>query len=398
MMLMIQHIPLLSEEEGLSALLNERGITERIDVIDIIRGFAVFGICLVNIPEMFGNGIAFRTEYEGSDALFRLLYDMFVQTKFYTIFAFLFGVSFHLFIQSAQRRGLAPGWPAARRLTALFIFGAAHAVLLWFGDILHPYALFGLLLLFFIHRRDITVAAWGWSCFGLAVVIHLLIGLAMMFMTGSEPIEPTFASPPDMAGRINYLLTTNLINMPVYGVELLGLFLLGMYAGRKGWFIPGAVKKRTLALLQWSSLAAGLLAALPMAWHYINHDVYRFDPHYIYTFLSGKLLAVFYVVTLMRFTSRLGSGRFRALAAVGRMAFTNYLTQTIITMTVLRFIWQDAAEAPLWAAFLWSSGLLALQTLWSVRWLARYRLGPFEWVWRLLTCRRVPAMRRNADA
>jgi len=376
--------------------LNERHSSERIELIDIIRGFAVFGICLVNVPEMAGNGVYFRSGFEGSDALIRVLYDMFVQSKFYTIFAFLFGVSFHLFLQSAQRRGLAPGPAAARRFGALLLFGAAHAILLWFGDILLTYALLGFFLLPFIRRTDTTVAGWAWSLLGVAVFIHVLLGLTMLAIPADRSLDPTFAAGlPDMAERLRFLYTENAMNLPIYGLEVLGLFLLGLFAGRRGWFRPGAASARRIASVQWTALAVGLLAAAPMAWGYAHDPVYQFDKHYLYVFLSGKALAVFYVATLMRLTGGERAERFRPLAAVGRMAFTNYLTQTILTAALVQALRIEAGELPLWATLLWSAVLLALQTVWSVWWLKRYRMGPFEWVWRICTWLRVPALRRQ---
>jgi uncharacterized protein len=376
--------------------LNELKPAERIAPVDIIRGFAVFGICLVNVPEMAGNGVYFRSGFEGSDALIRLLLDMFVQSKFYTIFAFLFGVSFHLFTRSAQLGGFKPGPAAARRLGTLLAFGLAHAILLWFGDILLIYALLGFFLLPFIRRTDATVAGWAWSLLGIAVFIHVLLGLVLLALPAAGVTEPTFAAGlPDIAARTEFLYTENAANLPIYGLEVLGLFLLGMYAGRRGWFMPGAVSARRLALVQWTSLAVGLLAAAPMAWDYAQDPIYQFDKHYLFVFLSGKALAVFYVATLTRLSAGARAGRFRPLDAVGRMAFTNYLTQTILTMALVHALGGGAGEWPLSATLLWSAGLLALQTIWSVWWLKRYRMGPFEWVWRMCTWLRVPALRRQ---
>lgn len=357
----------------------------------------MFGICLVNVPEMAGNGVYFRSGFEGSDALIRLLFDMFVQSKCYTIFAFLFGVSFHLFLQSADRAGRAPGPAAARRLGTLLAFGLAHAILLWFGDILVTYALLGFLLLPFIRRTDATVAGWAWSLLGVAVFIHVTLGLLLLAVPESASSAPVFASGiPGLAERVDLLLSDNAVNLTVYGPEVLGLFLLGLYAGRRGWFLPGAVPARRLARIQFAALAVGLTAAAPMAVEYANHPVHAFDPNYLFVYVSGKALAVFYVATLMRLAGGSRAGRFRPLAAVGRMAFTHYLTQTILTMALVRAAGIEAGSLPLWATLLWSAGLLALQTIWSVWWLKRYRMGPFEWLWRMGTWLRVPALRRDA--
>jgi len=389
--------PLIRNREGFAiATANELASSERIVLIDVIRGFAVFGICLVNVPEMAGNGVMFRSGYEGGDALVRLLFDMFVQSKFYTIFAFLFGVSFHLFTQSAERRGAKPGPAAARRLGALLVFGAAHLILLWHGDILLTYALLGFLMLPFIRRKDTTLAGWAWSLIGVAIFIHVLLGLLTLAVPVHMLPEPSFASGfPGIADRIAYLTSDVAANLFIYGVEVLGLFLLGMYAGRRGWFLPGAAPARKLALIRWTSLAVGLLAAIPLAVEYTREPVYYFDLQYLYIFLSGKALAVFYVTILMGLAGGSRAGRLKPLAAVGRMAFTNYLTQTIVTIALVRVLGIGVGDLPLAATLLWSAALLALQTAWSVWWLKRYRMGPFEWVWRLCTWLQAPALRRR---
>jgi uncharacterized protein len=325
-----------------------------------------------------------------------MLFDMFVQSKFYTIFAFLFGVSFHLFLQSAERRGAKPGPAAARRLGALLAFGAMHGILLWFGDILLTYALLGFFLILFIRRTDTTLAGWAWSLIGVAVFIHVILGLLTLLVPVDMLPEPDYASGhPGLADRLEHLYGDALANLLVYGVEVLGLFLLGMYAGRRGWFAPGSASAR-IALIQWISLAVGLLAAIPLAIEYASEPVYYFELQYLYIFLSGKALAVFYVTTLMRLAGGSRAGRFKPLAAVGRMAFTNYLTQTIITLALVYALGIGVGELPLWATLLWSVALLALQTAWSVWWLKRFRMGPFEWVWRLCTWLRSPAMRRRS--
>lgn len=374
----------------------------RIEVIDIIRGFAVFGICLVNIPDMLGNGISFRVEYSGLDAWVRALYDMFVQTKFYTIFAFLFGLSCYLMMQAAERRGLKPGRAMARRLTALLVIGVAHAILLWFGDILHAYALLGLPLLLFYRRTPATIMGWGLSLLGLSMFIHL--GLGAILAAAGEAVmadgsgSATFAAYPSLAERFDYFVGSTLLNEIVFIPEVMGLFLLGMYAGRRGWFGPEGLKDRTLARAQWIALPVGLLFAAPIAWQAAADPVYKPDLQYLYVYGSGKALAVFYLCTFVRLVRAYGPSRFTGLAVVGRMAFTNYLTQTMLTLAIAMTIWPNSADAPLWAAAVYAAVLLTLQTVWSRWWLNRYRIGPFEWVWRMITYWQVPRMRGTASA
>ncbi|HUC90490.1 MAG TPA: DUF418 domain-containing protein [Paenibacillus sp.] len=369
--------------------------TERIEQVDIIRGFAVIGIFLVNVPEMLGTGIGFVTQFAGSDALIRLLYDMFVQTKFYTIFAFLFGLSFYLFMQSAQRRGLGARRLMARRLLLLAMAGLAHGVLLWYGDILLPYAILGFILLLFYKRTAHTALVWGVCLLGLAAFIIVGATSLSVWLAPESLNETLFQALPDMKDRIDFLVNVAAVNYLVLGPEILGLFLLGYYSGAKGWFAGAGPSAGILARLQWTALAVSILLFIPMVNAYLSNAVY--NPNYVYhfTYLSGKTMAVFYVCTLMRLIQSLGARRFGGLAALGRLAFTNYLTQTLITIFLVYVVWRQANEWPLWANLAYAVVLLLIQTAWSTLWLRRFRMGPFEWIWRAGTYLQWPALRRN---
>jgi uncharacterized protein len=117
---------------------------DRVVSIDIIRGFALLGIFFVNVP-MMQSVMSFDTK-SGFEAIIRLLYDIFIQTNFIPIFSFLFGVSAYYFMRSQEKKGLAHRKLFWKRTAWLFVFGVIHYIFIWFGDILHSYALIGLLL------------------------------------------------------------------------------------------------------------------------------------------------------------------------------------------------------------------------------------------------------------
>ena len=131
---------------------------ERIHSIDIIRGIAVLGIFLVNWPVIAGIDSRDITGiYEGIDSYIRLFYDMFIQTKFYTIFSFLFGLGFYIFMTRAEAKTDRPKTLFVRRLLILLLFGFLHYVLLWDGDILHTYAITRFFLFLFYKRKPRTI-------------------------------------------------------------------------------------------------------------------------------------------------------------------------------------------------------------------------------------------------
>ena len=128
---------------------------ERIHSIDIIRGIAVLGIFLVNWPIIAGiDSRDLSGVYEGLDSYIRLFYDMFIQTKFYTIFSFLFGLGFYIFMTRAEAKTDRPKTLFVRRLLILLLFGFLHYVLLWDGDILHSYAIAGFFLFLFYKKTS----------------------------------------------------------------------------------------------------------------------------------------------------------------------------------------------------------------------------------------------------
>ncbi|MBD8498033.1 DUF418 domain-containing protein [Paenibacillus arenosi] len=355
--------------------------SKRIDTMDIIRGFAIIGIFIVNFPEMVGSGVLFYDTAFGSDAVVRWLYDLFIQTKFYTIFAFLFGAGFHLFMKSAENRGLSANKLMSRRLFLLFVVGVAHVVLLWIGDILNTYALAGLLLLLFYKRSSKTLIVWS------LVMLSIFNGLLALtaFIPADQYADVSVLLPhvPNMSERLTFFLTIGLPNSLLMLLDIVSCALIGMFAARQGWFQPREEQRKNIRMVQWSALILTGLLFIPMVQVFMSSpSAYQPSDVTFYTHVTGKALAVFYVCTLLRLVVRYGVKPFQGLSALGRMAFTNYLMQTIITMGVLHFIWQDAGDAPLWTGAIFALVVVSLQILFSRWWLRRYNMGPLEWLWR----------------
>jgi len=154
--------------------------TERIQILDILRGFAVFGILAINI-----GGFASPAFYPGYlppeylpwyDQLAEMLMLFFAEGKFYTIFSFLFGLGFSVQLARAEAKGRDVRSFYPRRLWVLLGLGLLHTVLFWIGDILRHYALLGFALLAFRNRSNRTLAIWSGIFFALSFVILVLIG------------------------------------------------------------------------------------------------------------------------------------------------------------------------------------------------------------------------------
>ncbi|MGK0700283.1 DUF418 domain-containing protein [Priestia flexa] len=225
--------------------------SERIITLDVIRGFALLGILLVNMPAFHSPDFihqlyAIDVGYEGLDAIIYAFLQLFVQVKFFTIFSFLFGVGFYLFMKRAESKGLKMRSLFFRRAFILLIIGLLHLIFLWFGDILHLYAVGGFLLLAFYNRMPKTLIKWAFSL--LAIYLALLsitffIPVDMMDeleLGNADDVLPTYIymyeSAPYLewlAYRVKLEVIPILLNIPFTLIPVFAFFLFGLYAGKK---------------------------------------------------------------------------------------------------------------------------------------------------------------------
>lgn len=372
---------------------------ERIAVVDMLRGFALFGILLVNmgvfsIPWTDEN--AARLLFPGSlDRAVAWAIRFLAESKFVSLFAFLFGLSTWLHGERLREPRL-----QRRRLWLLLLFGLAHALLLWSGDILVLYALLGLVLLRLWNRSTLTLAWISAVCLALPILASSLVTLI--------PGEATPAGELTAMGRIALqvyqggtypqillfrvwellLVYLGLIISAGIG-HLFALFLIGLLAGRLGIFRNAGVELFR-RIFGWG-LAIGTAGSLLLA--------QGGDPPLAYavgTAIGGSSMGLAYGAGLVLLARRPGwAERLQPLASAGRMAFTNYLMQTIICTTLFYGyglgLYGRVGPA---AGLLLTCTIYSLQVAGSHWWLRRFRFGPFEWVWRSLTYGRPQPIRR----
>ncbi|MGM0846629.1 MAG: DUF418 domain-containing protein [Bacillota bacterium] len=395
---------------------------ERIVSIDIIRGFALFGIFLVNMPAFHSADFlrsinAVEAEYSGADYWLDLFFALFIDMKFFTIFSFLFGLGFYIFMSRAEEKGLNVTRLYLRRILGLFLFGAAHLILLWFGDILHTYALTGLLLLAFYKRRIKTMIIWA---FCLLFAINALFSLTLLLPSGllegindmsvttyneqfDEYVDAyTTASYGELISyRLGAEIPWIMFNAIPAMIPVLAMFLFGLAAGKAGIFkrdTPhlGLIRKiRTISFLVSIPLVT-LLALYKL--EIIGEGVKNSTYVQVFTSLSGVTLCFFYISALTLLLKKgQWQNRLRPLGFVGQMALTNYLAQTIIC--VLIFVGLDLyEEVSLWEGTLIALVIFAAQMIFSYFWLKKFQFGPFEWLWRSFTYGRFQSMKKKDPA
>lgn len=393
---------------------------ERIEIIDVLRGFALFGILMVNMEFFRDSVFVMMADAEHWTEPWNRAASWFIitfgQGKFYILFSFLFGLGFALQLLRGDARGINPVPVYRRRLFVLMAIGAVHAFLIWMGDILLTYALIGFLLLLFRRRSEKALLRWAVAFFLLPVVLMAgftgLLQMGRMVPEVRAEIEKGFA---EQTGRMEQRLAESrraysagtygeITRQRAFEVSLfyfkwgiffipfvLGMFLLGMYAGRRGFFHSLEPHLPWIRRMRWPALVLGLAGnILNTAMMEISNPAIPSPPlllGQIGYVVGGPALTFFYVSTLILWwQSDAGRRRLRPLAAMGRMALTNYLIQSIVcTLIFYNYGLGYFGKAGPAGGLALTVAIFGLQIPLSNWWLGRFRFGPAEWLWRTLT-------------
>jgi uncharacterized protein len=393
-------------------------VAERIEFVDALRGFALLGILGLNLSLFWGNDFLSDEQraslpLAGVSAVFGALLRLLVENKFLGLFAFLFGISFSLQLRSAEARGADGGPTFRRRVFWLFAFGAAHGWLLWWGDVLRFYALWGLLLPVFVGRRERTVLAAGvfFSVVAPALVVLLRHGAPSIGSAGPDLSESVLSAFSRGSYRemlaMNWAFDWQLsgsIGQAGYQLAILGRLLLGVWAGRTGLFHDLDRSRGRLERMLVLGLVTGVVGSLSFAAG-LGRRVAESSSAVVLAPLVRVLdeagflgLTLAYACGLALFyRTPAGKRRLARLAPVGRMALTNYLVQTLVGLWLFYgFMPGPHLMAKVGLVVILPAWIVvyALQVTASERWLRHFRFGPAEWLWRSLTYWSVLPIRR----
>jgi len=404
---------------------------ERILSLDLIRGIAVMGIFSVNIVGMAMIESAYfyppRYGFGGlGDRIMWAANFLIVDGRFRALFSILFGASMVLVCERALASGKAAWKVHYPRMIVLLGFGLAHYYLLWWGDILANYALVGMLAFAFWRLPvrwllPLAVLALGLYyaptiVFGGQQIAQLEAGRAPdatpeeraalaevmeELRPHREEIAEAKAGHASIPAHISFITEQDALrpfsSMFGYGLETLGLMLLGM-AGYRSGFLTGSWSRRHYGQVAVLCVGANLLYHAIGTSRILQAD---FDPLTFYPWnriWSGPLhpIGAIGYAALVMLLFRPGSAIAGRVAAVGRTAFTNYLGSTVVG-TVLFFgfglgLYGEVSRGEAW---LFVPVVWAVMLLWSKPWLERYRYGPLEWAWRCLSRQRFEPMRRT---
>lgn len=377
----------------------------RIAALDVVRGVAVAGILFANVLVFFGlfaipeaREAAFPTAT--ADRVAKFLEHTFISAKFYSIFSLLFGIGFGLQLARGGEVAL-PRFK--RRLRILLAIGAVHAVFIWAGDILMLYALLGFTLPWFARKPDRDLLRWTVILLAIPTALYLLAFGAWSAFGPRTPSAEGSGMPAGIAEIFERVGTGGVANAFVYNLVLLagrwadlvvtmrfpkvlGMFVLGLWLVRQGIASAPETRRPLLvrtALMEWAiGLPANVLAAWALEhWPYLPPSPGGLLG-VVMQAIGVPALALGYAATVALLVVD-GRRVLSVFAPLGRMALTSYLTHSMVCVTLsygfgFGLWWRIGASH----AMAISAVIIALQIPLSALWLARFRHGPMEWLWR----------------
>ncbi|BCB02991.1 DUF418 domain-containing protein [Bacillus sp. KH172YL63] len=372
--------------------------SERIVSLDVIRGFSLLGIFIINMIS-FHSPFLYLDPYTWwktpEDAALYPWIDVFVQASFYPLFAMMFG--YGLGIQQQRAGGASFYRFGVRRLLILLGIGCIHAFLIWSGDILINYAVFGLILLAFMKLSG-KVLMWAGAM--LFLLPQLFFSILLVLMTFTDPTGVTnytdigalqdsvsayasgsFADIMDQRFEDWYAVNSpgNLIFLML---SILPMMMIGAGASKMQLLEKVRSHKTTWIVIGFATLAAGIIIkSLPL---FIEAN---FAYAYIQDFFGGPFLSVSYaiILSLLLLSEKIMRWS-KPIASVGRMSLTNYLLQSVIgTLIFYSYGLGMYGEVTLTTGTMLALGIYVIQVILSEIWLSKFQYGPVEKVWRLLS-------------
>ncbi|MCH5176587.1 MAG: DUF418 domain-containing protein [Prevotellaceae bacterium] len=398
---------------------------QRYVVLDALRGLALLGICLANFPE-FGLWTFLDADSQAAmptaaaDGVVRFLQYVVVDAKFYGIFSMLFGIGFSIILSHAQERGSSGIALFYRRMGVLLLIAVAHLLLLWSGDILVLYALTGMLLPLLCRLSDRMLVGIAVGCIALPVGLDCwqemggfrlsaAVEAAWWRCAGTYGIdEGNFATwlrdCHSYVGVHQFLMQGAVERLYEFVdghrlLKVLGLFLMGYVMGRNRLYARLPDRRRQLCRVCGWGLAVGLPTSVLYAVSATQSHRWGLTVHSLLYTVSALPMSLAYMAGFALLWLRWQRGVvFRALAQPGRMALSNYIGQSCMGILIYYGIGMGMGLTQgLWQIECTAVGVFLLQVAVSALWMRRFRYGPLEWVWRMLTYgRRLPLTKRAA--
>lgn len=399
---------------GSTLLLTPTQPSKRLVSLDILRGFAVLGILVMNIQSYAMPGSAYLNptsfeSMEGNHLWVWLISHVFADQKFMSIFSMLFGASIIMISSKAKKEQLRSGNLQSRRFVGLLVLGILHAYLLWSGDILVAYAICGFLMYYFRTRKSKSLFRTGIIFLVIGSAISLLLGYSIPFWEPGqfEALRDRIWSPDSAVimdeintYRSNWerqmlmrapsafeLQTQVFVSETFWRVS--GLMLIGMAFYKKRVFSNKQSKKYYRQMVVYG-IGTGLPLVVGGVLINFNYDWDFGQSFYYYSQLNywGSIgMAIGYIgIVMIVIKAYTRSKLLNRLAQVGRMALSNYLMQSIVCTFIFYghgfglFGDLDRSAQAFMVLVIW-----IFLFVFSAVWLKFFQYGPFEWLWRSLS-------------
>ncbi|MFD1988961.1 DUF418 domain-containing protein [Paenibacillus nicotianae] len=374
--------------------------TARITILDEMRGIALFAIFLCNLLSFTEAHIGDKGTF--SYFLYQLIHSLFGDSS-RPLFSFMFGVSMLLIYDAAVKKGVRPYMLLLRRMLILLVFGAVHLFGIWAGDILFMYALDGLMLLLFVRIKPVWLMIIGSLLFVIMSSVMNEYGSSLFSYAWYMPdywiMQGVGLLPqPDLVYTNEYIFSS----LTEWGLAIqhLPFFLFGMVAYRKQIFTRIPLYPRRFWILGSILLLVGLLGKIGSNFEIIQAGSSIFYIGSSFFNFAVTVGAIFIIILLGSRQGRIAT-KLSYFAPVGRMAFSNYLMQSLVFVSIF-----TASGKTIFASLGWIGSInytyvvlmaivfFIIQMIVSHYWLKLFNYGPFEWLWRIGTNLQIPPFRK----
>ncbi len=387
---------------------------ERIIAIDVLRGFALLGILVMNIQGFatisaaYMNPTAYGT-LEGGEYVVWLLCHLFADQKFMTIFSLLFGAGIVIMADRQQAKGRSAAALHYRRMAWLLVIGLIHGYLIWYGDILYIYALCGAIVFLLRRLPPWLLVVFGILSISVASAYSIMVGFSIPYWPEEQLLtleREDWAPPADLVEKELAIYRGSWLEQLPHRAEATffmqtflflilflwragGLMLIGMALYR--W---GVLTGKRSNLFYTAMIVIGLFVGLPLIMYGVRCNFaagwgirYSFFHGGQFNYWGSLMMSTAYIGAIMIACKyELLTRLLRPLAAVGQMALTNYLLHSIVCTTI--FYGHGFGQ---FGHFSRVQQIMTVFAIWAVQlavspiWLHYFRFGPFEWLWRSLS-------------
>lgn len=399
--------------------------SERLLLLDILRGFAIFGILLVNIHFYSRPLFAIFNFHDKNvsilDYLVQVGTNLFVSEKFYSILALLFGIGMGIIFERTREKKARFESIYIRRLMGLFIIGIIHALLFYAGDFIGNYAIVGFFLIFFKNRKSKTILIF--SLIILLFPVFKRIHTVLTYQPANQTVQSTL-SPEELAKRrqerLNRLIQKSVntygngtisqifklrlretrwqySSLPFVGWKILSMFLLGLWCWKKGIVKSLAQNLNFIKKVMWISLIIGVLGCSFSLYNQLilSRNLYLHLLSFFGRQLGSSALGIFYITgIILLYYKGIGKKFFSFFSSVGRMAMSNYIFQSLIFTSIFYSYGFGLYYKTSYAMNLLFVGVVfILQVILSNLWLKKFKYGPLEWILRFFVYLKRPLMK-----